>query len=499
MGVPITRGRLMTVSSPISRAVVILATLAAVLMANVFFWSHERNLIHDARGYYELSKIIGENGVFRFSDDKHSMDPAFHILFELRTYGYPLFVAFCALFTNHDKQAVQFVVFSMQLLIYLLTCHLAAGCLQSVFRAPGFGTCLYACAVLNPFLLIYTTELLTDLLSAVTIYLVLVLLLKAGLARGPYADPREIERPQDRGRIVFIASLCAGFSAMIRPANISIVVALLLISSIRAAITRRLSLLQLSAVGLGLSIPFLPQLANNYRTFHKVQALIVGDLTKEQFALGARFLKYGTVAIANERPELCYDNPFRRPDISKPVEFLRKRPLGYALTLLLHGFALLDQDFPFPYIRDLHPWYRWPLSVLNYVFLAGAMYGVLIAIRRYARRGRADKETLAALAILIMSVSYLTLYIPCDAENRFSLPLLLLWSPFFVSGLLRLRLVLACRCYKAVARAGVGLVVFVGGCIWLSSWMQMQAPRLRDHAEMKGRAEMSVSEFPRRF
>ena len=269
-----------------------------------------------------------------------------------------------------------------------------------MFRTPGFGTCLYTCTVLNPFLLIYTTELLTDLLSAATIYLVLALLLRAGLGRGPYDDPSEVERPQYRARIVFIAALCAGFSAMIRPANISIVLALLLIWSIPAPITRKLSLLQLSAVGIGLSIPFLPQLANNYRTFHKIQPLIVGDLTKEQFALGARFLKYGTVVIGNERPELCYDNPFRRPDISKPAEFLRKRPLGYALTLLLHGFALLDQDFPFPYIRDLHPWYRWPLSVLNYLFLAGVMYGVLIAIRRYARRGRVDKETLAALAIL---------------------------------------------------------------------------------------------------
>ena len=114
-----------------NRAIVLVSTIAAILLANIFFWSHKSNIVYDARGYYELSKIVGANGLFRLSDDQHTMNPAFHSLFGLRTYGYPLFVALCALFTNHDKQAVQLVVFSMQLLIYLLTCHLAAGCLRS--------------------------------------------------------------------------------------------------------------------------------------------------------------------------------------------------------------------------------------------------------------------------------------------------------------------------------------------------------------------------------
>jgi hypothetical protein len=272
---------------------------------------------------------------------------------------------------------------------------------------------------------------------------------------------------------------------MLRPANVSIVLALLLIWWTRVATTKKLPLTQLMALGLGLSIPFIPQLANNYRTFHEIQPTVVGDLRQEQLRLGARFLKYGTVVIGDEDPQLCYDNPFIRPNISKPADFLRKQPVGYALTLLLHGFALLDQDFPFPYIRDLHPWYRWPSSILNYVFSAGVTYGIILALRRFARTRRVDKETFAALAILMMSVCYLALYIPCDPENRFSLPLLLLWSPFFVNGLLRLRLVLACRCYRATARAAVGLVVFVGCCIWLSSWMQLQAPRLRHEPQRR--------------
>src|SRR5437588_520746 len=116
-----------------SRAAVLLATLGAVLLANAFFWSHEHVLLHDARGYHELAKIISENGLFRFSDEKHTMDPAFHILFELRTYGYPLFVALCSLFTNHDKLVVQIAIFNVQLMVYILACSFAAKFSQAVF------------------------------------------------------------------------------------------------------------------------------------------------------------------------------------------------------------------------------------------------------------------------------------------------------------------------------------------------------------------------------
>src|SRR6266404_2113786 len=180
-----------TMRDPLSRdrAIVLVSTIAAILLANIFFWSHKSNIVYDARGYYELSKVIGANGLFHFSDDKHTMDPGFHSLFGLRTYGYPLFVALCALFTNHDERVVQITVFSTQLLIYILMCYCAAKCSQAVFKTPGFSTWLYVCLVLNPFLLIYTTELLTDLLSAVTICFVLLLLLKAGL------DVRQDDEP----------------------------------------------------------------------------------------------------------------------------------------------------------------------------------------------------------------------------------------------------------------------------------------------------------------
>ena len=232
-------------------------TVLAIVLANLFYWGHRHILIHDARGYYELSKIITQNGIFNFSDDKHTMNPVFHVLFELRTYGYPLFLALCSLFTNQEQSAVQLTVFVIQLLICLVLCYYCARSLQSVFRYPGFGRAVYTATVLNPFLLISTTEVLTDFLSAVVIYLVFVLSIKVGF---DLYQEDNLLASQETGTGyacpgVFIVSFLAGFSVMLRPANVSIVAALIFIWSMRAVMTRTLSLKLLLLTVLGLSIP----------------------------------------------------------------------------------------------------------------------------------------------------------------------------------------------------------------------------------------------------
>jgi hypothetical protein len=443
---------------PRDRTVILLATLAAILLANAFFWSHGHTLHYDDKGYYYLGNLIGQNGLFHFSD-------------ELRTYGYPLFIAICALFTNHHQLIVQVTVFGSQLLILLCACSFCARSLQEVFKAPRFGTCIYVCTVLNLYALILTTELLSDLLSAVLIYLVLVISLQSGLERVEHNVDR-------RTKLLFLASFLAGLSVMVRPANICVVLGLVLCWSCRALRARSLSLKLLLLMGLGVVIPFIPQLANNYRSSHKLQPLVIGDVGGAEFRLGCQFLKYATVVVSNEDPRLFYPNPFARPEITKPGDFLRRRPLAYALTLSLHAFALLDQDFPFPYIRNLHPWYRWPLSILNYLFLAGSLYGMYLAVRRLVRRRRIDQASWGGIASLIMSGCYLVLYLPCQPESRYSLPVYFLWSPFFVAGLLKLRQVIAYRRYLYAARVALCYVVFVGCCAWLSSWMQSQSPRL---------------------
>jgi hypothetical protein len=67
--------------------------------------------------------------------------------------------------------------------------------------------------------------------------------------------------------------------------------------------------------------------------------------------------------------------------------FAASNPLGLAATFALHGFAMLDQDFPFPYVRELDGWYRWPLAGLGYLFLWGATIGLVVGWQRWWRPG----------------------------------------------------------------------------------------------------------------
>jgi hypothetical protein len=455
-----------------------LATLGAILLANLFFWGHGHPFTGDARGYYELSRVIRHYGLFHFCDDQHILDPGFEILFPSRTYGYPLFIALCSLLTSHNALTVQIAVFNGQLLLCLVTCYVCAIALQEIFKARGFGTWLYVCSALNPYVLIQATELLTEALGAVLTYLVFVLTLKAGLDRIQDDNLFAQRSTSSCGAVrVFLTCLLAGFSVMVRPASVAIVFAFIVLWALRAFVAKRLSLQLSLLMALGLFLPCVPQLVNNYRFFHQVHPIVVDSPLGPEMELGCRFIKYATIE-GTENPQLFYPNPFARPGLVKPLDFLRTRPLLYGLTLGLHTFAVLDHDFPFTYVRDLHPWYRWPLSLVNYVFLAGTVYGMFLGLRRFFRRRYLDAIAFAALTAALMSGLYLGLYAPCEPESRYSLPLFLMWSPFFIFGIFKVKQVLAYRCYLMAAKIGVVLVLFLGGCVYLSALVQAQPPRL---------------------
>ena len=62
-------------------------------------------------------------------------------------------------------------------------------------------------------------------------------------------------------------------------------------------------------------------------------------------------------------------------------QFLVQEPLKFVGTLAVHGLAVFDQDFPFTYVTDLNPWYRWWLAVPNYLFMLGGVVGLLVGLR----------------------------------------------------------------------------------------------------------------------
>src|SRR5207253_1186483 len=128
----------------------------SVALAVLFFLDGYPTVIYDAWGYYHLSEILRDGGLFAWPTDT-------------RTYGYPLFLAAVAGFREIPPEELRLVAFLAQLAIYLAASAFVGRRLARIFRSPSLGVCAYACAALNPVLLLHTTEPLSDSLSAVLI------------------------------------------------------------------------------------------------------------------------------------------------------------------------------------------------------------------------------------------------------------------------------------------------------------------------------------------
>lgn len=435
-----------------SRKVFWIATLAAIGIAYIFFFSGYQDLIYDAWGYYKLSQNLAKGGLLA----------AAH---ESRTYGYPLFVAICSAFQELDTKTVRLLVFHVQLAAVLAACAAAARRLGRAFGEKPLATLLYASAVLNPFLLVHATETLSDALSAALVFLAVAL----AAAKG--GEERSVSLSSA------MALLCASFAVVVRPANTGVLFAVVLILAARRILWSDLKLRPAPLLLVAALLPFVPQIWINARVYGRFEPLVVSHLYRDQTRWGAAQLKYGTLIEPGRPPELIYGNPLWRGEDS-PAEFFRRRPVSYLATLGLHFFAMLDHDLPFVYATDARPWYRWPLSSLNYVFLFMSLAGMIAVVGRARRRGARDPAAFAALSLLLAAACSAAVYLPTAVESRFSLSFDLLVTPFFAAALLRARELAAERRWKTLGRLGALGAVFMALCVALSAWISAQAPRL---------------------
>ena len=192
------------------------------------------------------------------------------------------------------------------------------------------------------------------------------------------------------------------------------------------------------------------------------------------------YVKYVTLAIPDVTNSLYYENPFRPPLELAIGEMAWQHPGALLATVAVHAFALFDQDFPFAFVREIDPWYRWPLSVLNYVFLLGAFVGIAIGLRGTARQPaellRRQRFTVLAFTLAVLALCAVIL--PTKIEGRYALPFYLLLAPPFVLA--------AVQVYAAVPTAGplrlslgaVAVAAWVGIAAAGSIWVQNQAPVL---------------------
>lgn len=443
-------------------AISIGVTLGAVGLAVWLLNVGQQQVIYDARGYYELAALIGHNGLFGYSIAPDASSGILPTLLQVKPNGYPLFVAVCGVLSTFDVDRLHQVVFAVQLLIYLLVCHFAARRLGRVFQSRTIELVVFAATALNPLLLIQTTELLSDLLSATLVYLAVVLAL-------PLPGPTQHPVP---ARPFFLSFLVASLATVVRSANVVIMAALALIWLLRWLLFRDIRWRLTPAVVVLAVLPFIPQVVNNYRAFGSTSPFVARNEYAGDLGAGASTLKYLSVVIPGQNPQWIYENPFLPAGTSSLDTLLQHQLPGYVATLALHGFAVLDQDYPFTYVTDLRPWYRWPISIADYCFLGLAGLGMYLGLRA-SGGSRRDTRWFAFLATLLASAACLAIYLPPHVENRYSMPIypLLTLSAAFAS-LELLRSLRSTGRRPFVVASTTLLTVFVAMSAALSNWMQ---------------------------
>jgi hypothetical protein len=450
-------------------AIALLATSVACTIGLLAFAYGEQPIRGDGVEYRRLAEIIVRQGFWQFASD-------------LRTYGYPAFLALLLSLSGDDPTSFRRAVFVAQLLIYIGAATFAAIRISRALGSAVPGVTIFAAMVLNPFPLFHCVQVLTDVLSTALILLAVVL---------------SLPRCESRRRVILTgvaAFLLIGLAVMVRPANLIVAAALILVWIIRARLFRDVPLAAVPALAAALALPFLPQILMNQRAFGVVQPLIVRNLYAEQLENGMRHAKYVTLGISGLPNRAIYFNPFFPRDSEKLTvqQMLRDHPAAYAATLALHAFTLVDQDYPFTYVRDLDPWYRWPLSVFNYLFLAGAVVGLANGLRRRRDTPETRRRWFVLATAAIVSAAIVTIYLPTEIENRFSLPLYpLLTAPFLLAtmGAWRRRRPLKAAHVAALA----ALAIWLGAAAALSIWLQEQSPVL---AEIRAHRELPSPEPP---
>jgi hypothetical protein len=439
------------------------ATTAALALAGAGWLYGNQEIRGDARGYYDLAVQIAVAGPGAFAST-------------FRTYGYPAFLALLIPLVGTDAEDVRTAGFVVQLGLYLAVAWYGARRLSRALSIPSSWPWIYAVTACNPFMLIHSTQMLTDVLSSTLVYLMVVLSVPTETVAEARSTP---ERRAGRTRRtvllgMLVMALCA-YSVMVRPPNLLLIPVFLFAWLVRTIHGRQLPWRAWPALLAMLVLPFVPQMVSNYRAYDVVHPFIVLDQYESNSSRAMRLSKYATVSIAGIPARLYYVNPFGPAEDTPPFQFLRDEPLRFAATLAIRTFALFDQDFPFTYVNDLTPWYRWYLAVPNYLFLLAGVVGLCLPSRLMGGGRTRYYYTVGLLALTAGTVW--SMYMVTAIENRYSLPIYPL---------------LAAPCVVAVTRLGATIrgrplllaLTVLGAALWVAAlaatslWLDRVSPAL---------------------
>ena len=432
------------------------ALLVGVAIAHAFLW-HEwfYPSSYDAGLYANIGREIAEHGLF------HRFSAA-----DLRTYGYPLFLSIIHRGADALRLPFATVLFEVQLLLYVAAC-LSFG--NALFRfSPPAARVTFCTTLCNFYVLIYLPESLTESLST-------TLLILAGACW--------LESYRRRANLLplLAGSLAVGLALMVRPGNLFMLAAWtagLIVIGVRQRPSILRALVSATCVAAVVALPMIPQLVNNAAFFGRITPFVVLDLGKMQQVWGIQNIKYATAMPPVPTAAIYYNNPLwlgTTINDERPWRWYFDYPGRGILTLAIHAFNLTDQDLLFTYSRDLDPWYRVPLGIVNHAVVALGLAGLFLIMRR-ARAERDRFAIDATVVLLLLMCSNLAVYVWTAVEMRFGTVLLLLLAPPAAHAVLRLA---SRRDPFQMFVWGVAVGAYVVLALQMSGWVRGQAEAIR--------------------
>jgi hypothetical protein len=335
---------------------------------------------------------------------------------EIRTYGYPLFLALISFVSGRDAASLVLAAGLVQVALFAVSVNWLS---LIVSNRPRWSLAVLAGLLLNPFLIDALTDTLTEGLIATISVLMVAVLIKAARAREAAL----------LGWLLTGAALSA-FAFVIRPANVSFIMgwalAAVLLIGINGDFRWRSFKVISIYIAASLAIIFLiigPQIYHNYEYYSKFTPFPVINLGNVQLFYGVRLWKYATLVVNSTAAPLNYLNPLFGGWPSgevDPYQWYLNNPLGGMLTIAAHVFNAFNYDYAHVYIYDI----KFPsvaLSVSVWAIQAIGIVELVKIIKNYVFEKNRSVEVVAIFALLsVICLQIVAIIAVSGVENRFA-------------------------------------------------------------------------------
>ncbi|QIR75451.1 hypothetical protein FA592_04120 [Sulfurospirillum diekertiae] len=400
----------------------------------------------DALSYLEIAKSYFENGIFY--PTQYSIT---------RLYGYPLFLSL--FYQIFEESIIREAVIFVQLLLYF-SLSIAISNIVGI-KYPQFTKYIQVGLFSNIFLFPYLMMSASDGFSIIIWLSIIYTMMKILLL---------IQKKIDT-LYFFIFGFLVGYSIMIRPANIHIIILIpvLIVSYcyFRYKDGIKNNYLAIGAFCfLGFFVAVVPQIYINYTYFDIVSFLPARNLGSEQINWGIQYLKAAANCTNIGTGALLYTNPLFKPSDILGLEWYWINPIAGLKTIGLHIFSAFDYNYLFPYIYNINPKYSIFLFFYSQVILYFGVIGYGSSLK-YCNSENAIREFNVMLFIMIPLVvlGSLSVIAISAVENRFSLPIITILLPFAFFTLYK---------YKTNKLVILGFTLYLIMAFYVSSFINAQ-------------------------